>query len=55
MTDTIIRLIETNDKTKFFVAGVGHYLGEDSVVEKLRDNGYIVTRMMTSDSILDLV
>ena len=55
MTNRIIKLMETNDKVKFFAAGVAHYLGDDSVVEMLRKRGYIVTRMMATDSVLQLV
>ena len=54
MTDTIIQLINKNDKVKFFAVGVGHYLGDDSVVQMLRDRGYIVTRMFATDSVLEI-
>ena len=55
MMETIINLMETNDKVKFFAVGVAHYLGDDSVVEMLRDRGYIVTRMMATDSVLEIL
>lgn len=44
MADTVIRkLKEQPDKTHFMVAGTLHYIGENSVVELLKTEGYKVT------------
>ena len=54
MSTTIDKIIQQNDKVKFFAVGVAHYLGDDSVVAQLQRRGYHVTRMMATDSVLQI-
>ena len=43
MTEKIVSYLET-DKTYFIVVGLAHYLGEDSVINMLKKQGYEVKR-----------
>jgi len=43
MTEKVISYLET-DKTYFVVVGLAHYLGEDSVINMLKKQGYEVKR-----------
>lgn len=46
MTDKIEALLNGDEaKTYFIVVGAGHYIGEDGVIQNLKDKGYTVTQV----------
>ena len=49
--DRIATLMESNNAKMFFVSAVAHFLGEKSIVQLLRENGFLVERLDALDHI----
>jgi uncharacterized protein YbaP (TraB family) len=45
MSERIIERIKDNNKTYFFTMGVGHLVGNTSILETLKENDFTITRV----------
>ena len=52
MASRVIELLRSNPGSSlFFAFGVGHFTGEDSVIELMREAGFEVERVRVSDDL----